>query len=83
MKQEFSFIRLVQFDESFLCLVGQVLCQVIRFCIAADVRKQTLDEHSPLHTGIVIKVKPEQPSNAPSPMLTTLSGIVIEVKFVQ
>ena len=53
MKQEFSFIRLVQLDESFLCLVGQVLCQVIRFCIAADVWEQTLDEHSPLHTGIV------------------------------
>ena len=45
--------QVVQLDESFFCLMGQVLRQVIRFCIAADVRKQTLDEHSPLHTGIV------------------------------
>lgn len=37
----------------------QVLRQVIRFCIATDVRKQTLDEHPPLYTGIVYAEKME------------------------
>ena len=33
--------------------------------------------------GIVIEVKPVQPSNAFSPMLVTLAEIVIEVKLAQ
>ncbi len=33
--------------------------------------------------GIVTEVSPEQPSNADSPMVITLEGIVTEVRFLQ
>ena len=33
--------------------------------------------------GIVMLVSPEQPENAPVPMLVTLSGMVILVRLVQ